>query len=176
MAASVLAIDQGTTGTRVLVVDATGRVLADAYRAHRQLHPNPGWVEHDPGEIWQAIVDASTEAVAASGAPISAVGLSNQGETVLAWDRSTGRPIGHAIVWQDDRTATEVASLAEDDALGRRVKERTGLVLDPYFSASKLRWLLRNAPEAGRLLAAGTLALGTLDAWLIWKVTGGRIY
>jgi glycerol kinase len=169
----ILAIDQGTTGTRACVVDGDGQVLGQSYLPHRQHHPRPGWVEHDPEEIWRNLERVVDDARALAGAPrLDGVALANQGETVLAWDRRSGRPIHHAIVWQDTRTQPLVDALAKDRAFADELGRKTGLRLDPYFAAPKLRWLLDEVPEARALAADGQLACATLDAWLLWKLTG----
>jgi glycerol kinase len=162
----ILAIDQGTTGTTCLVVGRDLRPAGRGYRELAQSYPRPGWVEHDPEEIWQTVLDASADALAGAGIPaadLDAIGITNQRETAVAWDRSSGRPLHPAIVWQDRRTAAACRALPAD-----LLRERTGLVPDPYFSATKWRWLLDNVPAAGR-----RVALGTVDSWLIWKLTGG---
>ena len=175
---SILAIDQGTTGTTCLVVDASGRVRARAYRELTQHYPAPGLVEHDALEILRTVRDAATEAVARAGTPPVAVGITNQRETVVLWDRATGRPVHHAIVWQDRRTAERCRGLAPRAAW---LAARTGLVPDPYFSATKLEWLLAQADAAtGEPLRVraerGELAFGTVDSWLVWQLTGGRVH
>jgi len=168
----LLGIDQGTTGTLACLVEADGRIAARAYAAHRQICPRPGWVEHDAEEIWRCIERVVGE-VLASGVRPDGIAIANQGETVLAWDRRTGRPLHHALVWQDTRTQPLTSRLAEDAAIAARVRDETGLPLDPYFSAPKLRWLLDEVPGARALAAAGHLGAGTLDAWLIARLTGG---
>jgi glycerol kinase len=163
----ILAIDQGTTGTTCLVVDDELRVLGRGYRELRQHFPRPGWVEHDPEEIWQSVLGAAADAVAAAGArpaDLTTVGITNQRETTLLWNRATGRAIAPAIVWQDRRTAERCRELDAD-----LIRMRTGLVPDPYFSATKLEWLLREHPAEG-------LAFGTVDAWLVWKLTSGSTH
>ncbi len=172
--ALVAAIDQGTTSSRCILFDDGGRVVALDQREHRQILPRPGWVEHDATEIWANVAACVAGALARAGAgpgDVAAIGITNQRETCLIWDRATGRPIHNAIVWQDVRTEEAVARLAEDG--GRdRFRAATGLPLASYFSAAKLGWLLDHvdgAREAGR---AGRLAAGTIDAWLIWKLTG----
>ena len=172
----VLAIDQGTTGSTCLVFDSHGRVMGRAYSEFTQHYPRPGWVEHDPEEIWNVTLRAAREAMAAAGgkAP-DAIGITNQRETVVVWDRTSGVPVHNAIVWQDRRTAQLCRDLRE---AGREafVRSRTGLVLDPYFSATKLAWLLENVPGLTDRAAAGELAAGTIDSWLIWKLTGGSAH
>ncbi|MDE3189412.1 MAG: glycerol kinase GlpK [Acidobacteriota bacterium] len=159
-----LAVDQGTTGTTCLVVDGDLAVLGRGYAELRQRFPRPGWVEHDPEEIWGTVVAAAEEAIAAARAEPDAIAITNQRETTILWERSTGRPVENAIVWQDRRTAERCAELPAD-----LIRARTGLVPDPYFSATKLESLLRGRDPAG-------LAFGTVDAWLVWKLTGGRVH
>ena len=173
----VLAIDQGTTGTTALVLDRRGAVRGRGYAELPQHFPKPGWVEHDPDEIWASVLAAVPRALAAAKAPrasVAAIGVTNQRETVVLWDRRTGEPVARAIVWQDRRTA------ARCDALKRRhaasIRRATGLVCDPYFSATKVEWLLAHHANARRLARAGRLAFGTVDAWLVWKLTGGAVH
>jgi glycerol kinase len=174
MGAEYLAtIDQGTTGTRCILFDPGGHAVASAYREHRQIFPRPGWVEHDPVEIWARTQDVIGEAVrAAPRGRILGIGVTNQRETTVAWDGRTGAPLYNAIVWQDTRTEPDCRALIEagwqDD-----VRERTGLPISTYFAATKIRWLLRHVSGARELAAAGHLRLGTIDAWLIWNLTGG---
>jgi glycerol kinase len=173
---AVLAIDQGTTGTTCLVFDEHGRVRGRAYSEFTQHYPQPGWVEHDATEIWQVTLRVAREALAAAGGDTpAAIGITNQRETVVIWDRASGKPVQRAIVWQDRRTAPMCRELREQ---GREpfVRQRTGLVLDPYFSATKLAWLLDNVPGLRARAAAGELAAGTIDTWLIWNLTGGRVH
>lgn len=166
-------IDQGTTGTRCILFTRDGRVSASAYREHRQIFPRPGWVEHDPLEILSKTAEVVAEALrsAPTGRALG-LGITNQRETVVAWDSESGRPIANAIVWQDMRTEpdcrTLVAAGLEDDT-----RRRTGLPISTYFSATKIRWILENIPEASGLARAGRLRLGTIDTWLIWNLTGG---
>jgi glycerol kinase len=167
LAALILAIDQGTTGTTCLVVDEELHVLGRGYRELPQHFPRAGWVEHDPEEIWQSVLSAAGAALEAAGArpaDLATVAITNQRETTLLWERSTGTPVAPAIVWQDRRTADRCRELDADLILAR-----TGLVPDPYFSATKLEWLLRDHRGAG-------LAFGTVDTWLVWKLTGGRVH
>jgi glycerol kinase len=158
----VLAIDQGTTGTTCLLVDEELEVRGRGYAALPQHFPQAGWVEHDADEIWQSVLDAAAQALVE---PPDAIGITNQRETTLLWDRATGRPLQNAIVWQDRRTADRCAELPAE-----LIRERTGLVPDPYFSATKLEWLLREHGDAEGL------AFGTVDSWLVWKLTGGRVH
>ncbi len=164
----VIAIDAGTTGVRALAVDESGQPCSLAYRALNQHFPRPGWVEHDPDEIWQATCATSTEVIASIDQPVAAIGITNQRETVVVWDRRTGRPLQRAIVWQDRRTAARCEQLERAGHL-ELVRDLTGLVLDPYFSATKLEWLL----TTGGVPADAGLAFGTVDSWLVWNLTGG---
>jgi len=164
----VISIDAGTTGVRSFAVDETGRPIGFAYREFTQFFPQPGWVEHDPDEIWQAVLTTLSEIVAKIDQPIAAIGITDQRETVVVWDKRTGRPLHRAIVWQDRRTSTRCEQLTADGRLDL-VRERTGLVLDPYFSGTKLEWLLNE----GGVSSDQHLAFGTVDSWLIWNLTGG---
>jgi len=166
----ILAIDLGTTGNRAIVFDHETRIVASSYREFRQLFPRPGWVEHDPAEIWESTRAVITEAVSRVDAKqIATVGVTNQRETVVCWDPKTGRPLHNAIVWQDRRTADRCAELKRE-GLAEDIRHRTGLVCDPYFSATKMEWLLHNVPAARQGI------LGTIDSWIIWKLTGGRVH
>lgn len=170
---SVLAIDQGTTGTTCLVVGADGVVRGRGYREITQHYPRPGWVEHDATEIFERTLQAAREAIASAGVTPDAIGIANQRETVVVWDRRDGAPVGRAIVWQDRRTAARCAELAPQAS---DIARRTGLVVDAYFSASKIEWMLRADPDLRARAAAGTLAAGTIDTWLVWKLTNGRVH
>ncbi|MBL0937263.1 MAG: glycerol kinase GlpK [Gemmatimonadaceae bacterium] len=169
---SVLAIDQGTTGTTCLMIAQDGRVLSRAYREITQHYPSPGWVEHDAHEILEKTLAAAREAIAAAGETPKAVGITNQRETIVLWERATGRAVHRAIVWQDRRTAERCEALAPHAAF---IAEHTGLVTDPYFSATKLEWLLAQHNHAERA-ARGELAAGTIDSWLVWHLTGGTVH
>jgi glycerol kinase len=174
----ILALDQGTTSSRALVVAADGSVVASAQREIAQHYPRPGWVEHDAEEIWATQLATATEAMARAGiAPdqVAGLGVTNQRETVVLWDRATGRPLAPAIVWQDRRTSGDCERLREAGAEDR-VRALTGLVLDPYFSATKLAWLLEHLPGARAKAEAGELACGTIDTWLVWKLTRGALH
>ena len=174
--AYLLAIDQGTTSTRAVVYDAAGRAVGAASRELTQHYPRPGWVQHDPEEIWasvRAVVPTALTQAGVEARQLTALGLTNQRETVVIWERAGGRPAAPAIVWQDRRTADFCRERQADEPW---IAERTGLVLDPYFSATKLRWLLdQDAPLRGRA-ASGQLAGGTIDSFLIWRLTGGRVH
>lgn len=174
----VLAIDQGTTSTRAIVFDADGRPVASAQKELPQIFPKPGWVEHDPEEIWRATVEVCRGALAkaALGADaLAGVGITNQRETTVVWDRTTGKPVHNAIVWQDRRTAEHCAELKR----GRHeamVSERTGLLLDPYFSGTKIAWILDNVAGARAAADKGALAAGTIECFLLWRLTGGKVH
>ncbi|CAN5744757.1 glycerol kinase GlpK [soil metagenome] len=176
---AVLAIDQGTTGTTCLVLDQHCTVLGRGYSEFTQHYPRPGWVEHDAAEIWDVTRRVAEEAVAAArgrgNVELAGVGITNQRETVVIWDRETGEPVHRAIVWQDRRTAARCRELKEQ---GREswARERTGLVLDPYFSGTKLEWLLGNVDGLQARAERGELAAGTMDSWLVWKLTGGAVH
>jgi len=173
----VLALDQGTTSSRAIVFDHAGQMAALAQREFTQIFPRPGWVEHDPREIWATQHAVALEAIEAVGgvAQIAAVGITNQRETTLLWDRATGEPVANAIVWQDRRTAGRCDELRARGHAAR-VQQKTGLIIDAYFSGTKLEWLLDNVPGARQRAEAGTLAFGTVDSWLVWKLTGGRVH
>lgn len=160
----ILAVDQGTTGTTCLLVDDDLAIVGHGYAELPQHFPRPGWVEHDPEEIWQSVLTAAEQAIGAAGAKPTQIAITNQRETTLLWERATGRPVHNAIVWQDRRTADRCAELPAE-----LLRARTGLVPDPYFSATKLEWLLDGRDARG-------LAFGTVDAWLVWKFTGGRVH
>jgi glycerol kinase len=174
----LLAIDQGTSSSRAVVFDSMAEPVASAQQEFTQIYPQPGWVEHDPEEIWQSVLGVMKKAVANSRVPperFAALGITNQRETTLVWDRASGRCIYPAIVWQDRRTSAYCRRLVED-GLEALVIENTGLRIDPYFSASKLVWILDNVPDARRQAEAGRLAFGTVDTFLIWRLTGGRLH
>ncbi len=168
----ILALDQGTTSSRAIVFDHSGNVVASAQREFRQIFPKPGWVEHDAKEIWATQLHTASEAIGKAkltAADIAAIGITNQRETTVVWDRDTGEPIHHAIVWQDRRTAAACDRL-KARKLEPMIKRKTGLVVDAYFSGTKLAWLLKNVRKTGRL------AFGTIDTWLVWNLTGGRVH
>jgi glycerol kinase len=174
----ILAIDQGTTGSTCLVIDADGQVRGRGYSEFTQHFPRPAWVEHDPIEIWRVTHAVAHEAAAAAGVRLHAldgIGITNQRETIVLWDRETGEPLHHALVWQDGRTA-DVCRALKQAGHEDRVRARTGLVIDPYFSATKLAWLLDHVADGRARAEAGELAAGTIDSWLVWKLTGGRLH
>ena len=171
----ILALDQGTTSSRAIVFDEAGNIRAVAQKEFTQHFPHPGWVEHDPEEIWATQVAVAGEAIARAGlqaGDIAAIGITNQRETTVVWERATGRPVCNAIVWQDRRTA-EACDALKARGLEPQITAKTGLVLDAYFSGTKLAWILDNVPDARRRAEAGELAFGTVDSWLIWKLSGG---
>ncbi|MEZ5760383.1 MAG: glycerol kinase GlpK [Paracoccaceae bacterium] len=174
----ILAIDQGTTSSRAILFDGALRPVAQAQEEFRQHYPSSGWVEHDPDDLWSSVAATARAAMAKAGVDwqaIAAIGITNQRETTLLWDRATGRPLHNAIVWQDRRTADACAALKEagHEAM---ISARTGLLLDPYFSGTKLKWLLDTVPGARARAIRGELAFGTVDSWLIWNLTGGRVH
>jgi glycerol kinase len=174
----LLALDQGTSSSRSIVFDAQGRIVAMAQREFRQIYPQPGWVEHDANEIWDTQLATARDAIAKAGlqaGDIRALGITNQRETTLLWNRRTGRPIANAIVWQDRRTEPLCAQLRAA-GLEDQVRRSTGLIIDPYFSGTKVRWLLDQVPGAHLAAAQGELAFGTIDSWLVWQLTGGRVH
>jgi glycerol kinase len=169
----VLAIDQGTTSTRAILFDSSAQARSTAQVELTQHYPRPGWVEHDPEELWQSVVATCREAMAAADGPIAAIGITNQRETTVLWERATGRPVHNAIVWQDRRTA-ELCERWHADGLGKIVAQRSGLVIDPCFSASKIGWLLDSMPGLRERARAGEILFGTIDSFLLWRLTGGR--
>lgn len=174
----ILALDQGTTSSRAIVFDRGGAVRGLGQREFQQHYPRPGWVEHDATEIWHSQLDVAREALrnaGASAADIAAIGITNQRETTVLWERATGRPLARAIVWQDRRTAALCDQLRQDGHAGW-LQERTGLVLDAYFSGTKLAWLLDHLPGARHAAERGELAFGTMDSWLVWQLTGGAVH
>jgi glycerol kinase len=174
----ILAIDQGTTSSRAIIFDAALHVVATAQEEFPQHYPQSGWVEHDPSDLWSTVAGAARAAIEKAGiraTDIGAIGITNQRETTLLWDRATGAPLHRAIVWQDRRTADTCAALKEAGHEGM-ITARTGLLLDPYFSGTKLKWLLDHVPGARARAAKGELAFGTVDSYLIWNLTGGRVH
>jgi glycerol kinase len=174
--AYVLAIDQGTTSTRAILFDAEGKARVAAQVPLPQIYPEPGQVEHDPEEIWRSVLDVGREVLSRVGADqVTAIGITNQRETTVVWERATGKPLANAIVWQDRRTAGLCAELARE-GWGAHVTETTGLVIDPYFSATKLAWLLSNVPSLNARARAGEVCFGTVDSFLLFKLTGGKVH
>jgi glycerol kinase len=172
----VIAIDQGTTGSTVLVLDEQLQIRGRGYKEFRQIYPQPGWVEHDPEDIWSSVMAALGQAMAGiDDNSIAAIGITNQRETAIVWDRKTGKAVHNAIVWQDRRTADRCQEL-KDSGREARVRQLTGLTLDPYFSGTKVSWILRQDPAAASAARAGDLAFGTVDSYLLWRLTGGAVH
>lgn len=179
MSAYVLTIDQGTTGSRAIVLDAEARERARAYSEFTQIYPHPGWVEHDAEEIWRVTEKVIAAAVQRAGIrtrELAAIGITNQRETTVVWDRKTSRPVMNAIVWQCRRTAPRCEQLRRRRGLAEKFRRKTGLVIDAYFSGTKLEWILNQVKDAQARARAGELAFGTIDSWLIWKLTNGRVH
>jgi glycerol kinase len=175
----VLSIDQGTTGTSVLIFDREGELKSRAYSEFTQHYPRPGWVEHDPVEIWNVSMAVIAEALKTGhvrASDLHAIGITNQRETVVLWDRATGEPIGNAIVWQDRRTAAYCDELRAENGLEETIRAKTGLLIDPYFSGTKIKWMLDNVKGLRKRAEKGGIAFGTIDSWLVWKLTGGRVH
>ncbi|MFC5648357.1 glycerol kinase GlpK [Paenibacillus solisilvae] len=174
----LLTIDQSTSGTKAFVINLSGTIVARSNAEHKQFYPFPGWVEHDPMEIYHHVIETSRNVLRKAGiqpCELAAVTITNQRETAVMWDRTTGKPIGSAIVWQCQRTAAACESLKKA-GYADIVQDKTGLLLDPYFSASKWGWMLENIEDAAKMLEAGTLLAGTMDSWLIWKLSGGAVH
>ncbi len=174
----IMALDQGTSSSRCIIYDRAGRQVSSAQKEFTQIFPKEGWVEHDPEEIWSSQVSVCYEALikaAATWHNIEAIGITNQRETTIVWDRNTGEPVYNAIVWQCRRTADYCRSL-EEAGLADKIKEKTGLLIDPYFSATKIRWILENVEGARERAERGELLFGTVETWLIWKMTKGRVH
>src|SRR5690242_19334604 len=170
-----VALDQGTTSSRAMVFDHSGKVVAVSQKEHEQIYPKPGWVEHDPKEVWarcQEVIDEAMEAAGASKDDIAALGITNQRETAVVWDKTTGEPVMNAIVWQDTRTDKLVDELSADGGQDR-FREQVGLPLATYFSGPKVRWILDNVDGAKEKAEAGDLLFGNMDTWVIWNATGG---
>ena len=173
----ILGVDQGTTGTTTLVMDENWDIVSRGYIEHEQIYPKPGWVEHDPMEIWDKTKESIRLALDAGKIDIEeikALGLDNQGETVMLWNKVTGLPVYNALVWQDKRTAEEADQLKEE--WDEKIRNKTGLIPDAYFSALKIKWVLDNVEGVREGVAKGEILAGTLDTWLIWKLTGGKVY
>ena len=174
----VMALDQGTTSSRCILFDREGQICSMAQKEFEQSYPKPGWVEHDALEIWETQLSVARDAIAKLGISareIAAIGITNQRETTILWDKRNGKPIYHAIVWQCRRTAPYCDSLQEQ-GYTEKIREKTGLLIDAYFSATKIRWILQNVPEAKALAESGNLLFGTIDTWLIWNLTGGQVH
>ncbi len=175
----IIALDQGTTSSRCILFDREQNIVSMAQKEFTQHYPRPGWVEHDPLEIWSSQYSVLGEVMARSGIraeEVAGIGITNQRETAILWDKETGRPVYNAIVWQCRRTAELCEELKRDTAFGDYVREHTGLRIDAYFSATKIKWILDNVPEAREKAAAGRLLFGTVDTWLVWRLTGGKVH
>ncbi|MGZ3952902.1 MAG: FGGY family carbohydrate kinase, partial [Flavisolibacter sp.] len=173
----ILSLDQGTTSSRAIIFDHSGNIVSIAQKEFTQFFPQPGWVEHDPLEIWTSQIAVATEAILKARltpTDIAAIGITNQRETTIVWDKHSGRPIYKAIVWQDRRTASYCDSLKEKYAA--TIQQKTGLIIDAYFSASKIKWILDNVEGAKEKAVKGELAFGTVDSWLVWNLTGGKTH
>jgi glycerol kinase len=173
-----MAIDQGTTGTRVILVDQEGNIASSSYREIKQIYPQPGWVEHDPVEHWETTITCAKEAMdkaKARPSQIASIGITNQRETTVIWDKETGQPIYNAIVWQCRRTAPICEEL-KARGLEEKVRQKTGLTIDAYFSATKIKWILENIPEAIKLAKRGKILMGCVDSWLMWNLSGGQAH
>jgi len=174
----ILALDQGTTSSRAVVFDKKGTIISVAQKEFTQIFPKPGWVEHDPDEIWSTQAGMAAEAVSKKGlkaSQLAAIGITNQRETVVVWDKNTGEPVYNAIVWQDKRTA-DYCDVLKKEGKSEMIREKTGLVIDSYFSGTKVKWILDNVEGAREKAEAGDLVLGTIDSWLIWKMTDGGLH
>ena len=174
----VLALDQGTTSSRAILFDHSGRPVASAQKEFTQIYPKPGWVEHNPEEIWSSQAGVASEVLAKAGvdsADIAGIGITNQRETAVVWNRITGKPVCNAIVWQDRRTA-DFCDKLKAEGKEKLIRDKTGLIIDAYFSATKVRWILDNVREARELADRGQLAFGTVDSWLIWNLTRGKLH
>ncbi len=172
-----LGLDQGTTGTTALLLDQDFNIVSRGYKEHSQYYPNPGWVEHDPMEIWEKILESigmAAEEANVSVSDVVCMGLDNQGETVMLWDKFTGKPVYNAIVWQDRRTAGDADEIASK--YGDMIREKTGLIVDAYFSATKIKWIIDNVEGVAEKIKQGTVIAGTLDSWMIWKLTHGAVH
>jgi glycerol kinase len=170
------ALDQGTSSTRFMIFDADARVIASHQLEHKQIFPNPGWVEHDGAEIWartQEVIAGALAKVGLKAGNLNAIGITNQRETTIAWDVKTGKPLHNALVWQDTRTAAFMDNLS--DSHKELIIARTGLAIAPYFSASKMKWLIDNVPAVSDAVKAGTARIGTIDSWILWNLSGGTL-
>jgi len=174
----ILTLDQGTTSSRAILFNESGKIVSLAQKEFKQIYPQPGWVEHDPMEIWSSQASVITEAILKEkikSDEIAAIGITNQRETTVIWDKETGKPIYNAIVWQDRRTSAQCDLLKEKN-LDTIIREKTGLVLDAYFSATKIQWILDHVEGAREKAQQGKLAFGTIDSWLIWNLTEGQLH
>ena len=174
----ILALDQGTSSSRAIVFDHRGAICSTAQMEFTQYFPKPGWVEHDPMEIWSseaAVIAEAITKIGINGKNIAAIGITNQRETTIVWDAETGVPVYNAIVWQDRRTS-EFCDVLKAQGLVDKIREKTGLIIDAYFSGTKIKWILDNVPGARQKAAAGKLRFGTVDSWLVWQLTKGEVH
>ena len=172
----ILALDQGTTSSRAIIFDKAGKIIGSAQQEFTKIYPKSAWVEHDANEIWSTQIGVASEAIMLAGldaSQIAAIGITNQRETTVVWDKQTGQPIYNAIVWQDRRTAN-YCDLLKTQGHAASIQAKTGLVIDAYFSGTKLKWILDNVDGAREKAAAGLLCFGTIDSWLVWKLTNGK--
>ena len=175
----IMALDAGTTSNRCILFNKAGEICSVAQKEFAQYYPRPGWVEHDANEIWATQLGVALSAMNKVGAraeDIAAIGITNQRETTIVWDKETWEPICHAIVWQCRRTAPLVDELVQQPGMTEYIRENTGLMPDAYFSATKIKWILDNVPGAGERAEAGEILFGTVDTWLVWKLTGGKVH
>ncbi|MCD7738376.1 MAG: glycerol kinase, partial [Lachnospiraceae bacterium] len=174
----ILAIDQGTTSSRAIIFDHDSNIVAVSQKEFTQFFPNPGWVEQDANEIWLTVLFVMMDVVRKAGiepGEVAAIGIANQRETAVVWDRETGAPIYHAVVWQSRQTA-DICDGLRKDGREEMIREKTGLLIDPYFSGTKVKWILDHVPGSRRKAEQGKLLFGTVDTWLIWKLTGGKVH
>ena len=172
----ILAIDQGTTSSRAIIFSSKGKKILSSQLEFKQYFPKNGWVEHNPNEIWSTTVKVTKNVIAKAkklNIKIKALGITNQRETTICWDKKTGKPVYNAIVWQDRRTESYCKKLKKKEKL---IRKKTGLFIDPYFSATKIKWIIENVPKAKKLLKNGQLLFGTIDCFLIWKLTDGKVH
>ncbi|MFT6834685.1 MAG: glycerol kinase, partial [Francisellaceae bacterium] len=177
MSQYILTLDQGTTSSRAIIFNHDGHIVSMAQKEFQQIYPKPGWVEHDPNEIWVSQVSVAAEAISRAGingTNVAGIGITNQRETTIVWNRDTGEPVYNAIVWQDRRTAEFCNQLKAENGLEQSIKDKTGLVIDAYFSASKIKWILDNVSGAKEKAKNGKLCFGTVDSWLVYKLTNGK--
>ena len=175
----ILALDQGTSSSRAIIFDNQGKIKATSQKEFTQIFPKPGWVEHNPMEIWSSQASVIAEAITSigiNGDNIAAIGITNQRETTIVWDAETGEPVYNAIVWQDRRTSEFCDSLKKKDGLTETIRNKTGLIIDAYFSATKINWILENVPGARQKAQEGKLRFGTVDTWLVWMLTSGEVH
>ena len=174
----ILSLDQGTSSSRAIVFVRQGKICAVAQREFTQIFPKPGWVEHNPAEIWASQASVIAEAMAIEGIPmdeLAAIGITNHRETTIVWEAATGKPVYNAIVWQDRRTA-DLCEAMKASGLTEKIRLKTGLIIDAYFSGTKIKWILDNVEGARQMAEAGQLRFGTVDSWLIWQLTGGKVH